>query len=67
MNINQMITSYWHASRGAGNVSRYDRMRYVSNALVANHYDYVVRCFPARQGEGHSAKDLWLYIEGQLK
>jgi hypothetical protein len=41
-------------------------MRYVCNALVANHYDYVVRCFPARQGEGYSAKDLWLYIEDQI-
>jgi hypothetical protein len=66
MNINEMIFSYWHTSRGANNVSRYDHMRYVCNALIANHYDYVVRCFPARQGEGYSAKDLWLYIEDQI-
>jgi hypothetical protein len=64
MNIIQLITSYWHAAKAAGNISRSDRMAYVADRLVENHYEYIVRCFPPRMaGTEYSRKSLWLFIE----
>lgn len=69
MNIDEMITAYYHVAKGAGKVTPYERMVYTADSIIKNHTEYVIRCFPSREGSSipYSSKDLWLYITESLR